>query len=271
MGRRSVDLGIIDTQATSGGSWLHRTSPVSKLLAFACALAAVVATWNLLVVLTILVALAAVVVSARVRARLAFGLAAYPALFALAFALASAPDALTGTVIVLKSVTAALAAVIVVLTTPYPQVFAPIQRITPAVVGDALLMTYRSVFLLLAKFSNLMRAMRLRAGIAGRAPLRSAVATTRALGGLLLYSLELSQRDYDVMRLRGYDRRLRVEMPKASRRADDIAMLVGAVLLLATSIAWRVGWRGLNPYSWLPLAGAVVLLAVAFAFRWRPR
>ena len=266
-----MDIGVIDTSATLGTSWLHRCSPVSKLVAFACVLAAIVVTWNLFVALTLLAALTTAVVSARLKARLAFGLAAYPALFALVFALASAPDALTGSVIVLKAVTAALAAVTVVLTTPYPQVFAPLQRVVPAVVGDALLMTYRSLFLLIAKFSNLMRAMRLRAGIVGHAPLRSAASTTRALGGLLLYSLDLSQRDYDVMRLRGYERRLRADLPRSTNPLKDAAMLAAAVLLFATSVLWRVGWRGLNPYSWLPLAVVLVLLAIALALRWRIR
>jgi hypothetical protein len=160
-----VNIGVIDTSATLGTSWLHRCSPVSKLVAFALVLAGVVVTWNLFVVLALLAALSAAVVSARLKARLAFGLAAYPALFALIFALASAPGLMTGAVIVFKAVTAALAAVTIVLTTPYPQVFAPLQRVVPVVVGDALLMTYRSVFLLLEKFSNLLRAMRLRAGL----------------------------------------------------------------------------------------------------------
>jgi energy-coupling factor transporter transmembrane protein EcfT len=266
-----MNMGSIDTSATLGTSWLHRCSPVSKLVAFALVLTGIVVTWNLFVVLALLAALSAAVVSARLKARLAFGLAAYPALFALIFALASAPGLMTGAVIVSKAVTAALAAVTIVLTTPYPQVFAPVQRVVPVVVGDALLMTYRSVFLLLEKFSNLLRAMRLRAGLVGHSPVPSAVATTRALGGLLLYSIDLSQREYDVMRLRGYERRLVAELPRTERPAIDAAMIATAALLLATSVLWRVGWQALNPYSWIPLAGGVAMLAVALAFRWRKR
>ncbi len=264
-----MNLGVIDTSATSGSSWLHRRSPTTKLIAFALVLGAVVVTWNVLVVASFAVVLAAGVVSARLRGRLAFGLAAYPALFALIFVVASAPNVLTGTVIVLKAVTAALAAVTVVLTTPYPQVFAPVQRVVPGVVGDALLMTYRATFLLLDKFTHLLRSMRLRAGIAGTHPLQSARATTRSLGGLLLYSFDLSERDYDIMRLRGYEGRLRAELPKSQSRAIDVALLAVALTLLATSVLWRVAWQTLNPYSWLPLAGAAVLFGIALVVRWR--
>jgi energy-coupling factor transporter transmembrane protein EcfT len=264
-----MNIAVIDHSATSGTSWLHRISPKTKLVAFALVLAAVVTSWNLLIVASLVVMLASAVFSAGLRARLAFGLAAYPGLFALIFALASAPDLITGFVIVLKAVTAALGAVTVVLTTPYPQVFAPVQRIVPGVVGDSLLMTYRATFLLLEKFANLLRAMKLRAGIAGVHPVKGARMTTRALGGLLLYSFDLSQHDYDIMRLRGYEGRLRARLPRSSLPAADAALLALTTMTLATSVLWRVAWQTLNPFSWLPLGGALVLLVVALIARWR--
>ncbi len=91
-GPSNVNIGVIDTSATSQSSWMHRLSPRSKLVSFALVLAAVVVTWNVLIVSSLVVVLAAVVVSTRLRYRLAFGLAAYPAVFALIFAFASAPD-----------------------------------------------------------------------------------------------------------------------------------------------------------------------------------
>ncbi|MDH4140968.1 MAG: energy-coupling factor transporter transmembrane protein EcfT [Coriobacteriia bacterium] len=262
-------VGAIDESATLGRSWLHETSPKAKLVAFALLLAAVVVTWNLLVVFALLIALVAVVMSAGLRPRLAYGLAAYPAVFALVFALSSAPSVVTGAVIVLKAVTAALAAVVVILTTPYPYVFAPLQRVVPGIVGDALLMTYRSTFLLLEKLSNLLRAVRLRSGLRFGHPIRAAQATTRSLGALLLYSLDLARRDYDVMRLRGYSGRLRVTPPKSASPVRDAALVATAAVLLATSGVWRVAADALNPYSWLPTLSALILLAVAIVARWR--
>jgi len=261
-----VNIGSIDRSAVSDLGWLHRISPTAKLVAFALVLGAIVVTWNLFVALSLLVLLAATAASARVDLRLAFTLAAYPAVFALIFAAASAPDALTGATIVVKAVTAGLAAVTIVLTTPYPQVFAPIQRIVPAIVGDALLMTYRTTFLLLGKFGQLLRAVRLRAGIRGNHPVRMARATTAALGSLLLYALDLAQRDYDVMRLRGYSGRLRVPLQRSRSRARDAALLAAAATALAVSVAWRLQWQSLNPYSWLlPLPALALLGAAAYA------
>ncbi len=259
-----MDIGSIDRSATRGDGPLRAASPVSKLVAFALVLLAVLLSWNALVLVSLLIALVAVAVWGRVDLSLAIPLASYPALFAAVFAWASAPDLMTGAAIVLKSVTAALAAVLVVLTTPYPQVFAPIQRVTPGIVGDALLMTYRTLFLLLEKFSNLLRAVRLRSGFRGKSPVRSAKAAASALGGLLLYSVDLAQRDYDIMRIRGYEGRLRVSPARSRDRVADVLLLLGAVVLALTSALWRMGATSLNPYSWLvPLPALALLASVA--------
>ena len=264
-----MNIGVIDTSATMGRSWLHRVSPRSKLAAFALVLSAVVVSFNMLVLAAIVLVLSAAVFSADLNPKLAFGLAAYPAIFALIFAFASSPDVGTSITIVLKAVAAALAAVIVALTTPYPQIFAPLQRVVPSVVGDALLMTYRSTFLVLEKFSDLLRAVRLRSGLPAGHRVRAAGGTARALGGLLLYAIDLSQRDYDIMRVRGYEGRLRARLPKSARPSVDAALLVAAAFMLALSVLWRVNWQTLNPYSWLPLVPALLLFATAILFRWR--
>lgn len=263
-----MHVGRIDESATLGDSWLHRVAPVSKLVAFALVLGAVIASWNVLVVGSLSLALVAVAVSARLKGRLLLTLVGYPALFALIFAFSAATSVLGGLTIVLKAVTAATGAIIVVLTTPYPYVFAPIQRVVPSIVGDALLMTYRSLFLLLEKFGNLLTAARLRAGLTAGHPVRSARATTRALGGLLIYSFDLSQRSYDIMRMRGYEGRLRVTLPRSSAPRTDVALLAGSLALLAVSVSWRVGWEALNPYSWvLPIVPALALGGALLAKR----
>jgi len=259
-----MDIGAIDRSATAGTSWLHVASPNAKLIAFALVLAAVVVSWNPFVILGVGLLLLAAVVSARVDLRLALALAAYPGVFALIFALASAPDPLTGATIVLKAVTAALAAVTVVLTTSYPHVFAPVQRITPSIVGDALLMTYRTLFLLLEKSSNLLRAVRLRSGLRRGNPVRSARAVVASLGGLMLYSFDLAQRDYDIMRLRGYQGRLRVGAPRVEAAWPGVVAVVLAATALAVSLAWRIQSETLNPYSWLAPVLPALGLAVTF-------
>jgi cobalt/nickel transport system permease protein len=264
-----VRITSIDESATMGRSALHTSSPVAKLLAFACVLAAVVVNANVLVVAGVGLVVASAAVAFKLPGRPVSALAAYPAFFAAVFAFAAAPDLLTGSLLVAKAVTAALAAIVLVFTTPYPQVFAPVQRVVPSIVGDAMLLTYRSLFLLADKFGELLTAMRLRSGLSPREPVRAARATTQALGGLLLYSFDLSQREYDVMRLRGYEGRLRARLPRSAHPAGDVALVAAAALLLLVAVVFRV-WRfALNPASWLVPAAGLAVLLLASVYRWR--
>lgn len=257
-----MDVRSIDLAATTGTSRLHGASAVTKLLAFASILAAIVVQQNLFVVAACALLLATAVVASHLPWRAVFGLAAYPGLFAVVFALAAAPDPLTGALFVARAVAAALAAVILLFVTPYPQIFAPLQSVLPEVLGDALLMTYRSLFLLAEKFDRLRRAVRLRSGLSHGHPLRAAKATAGALGSLVLYAFDLSQREYDVMRLRGYQGRMRATITPARSRAYDAMLLAAAAAVLTTASAFRLAGAVLTPYSWLlPVAAFTALLS----------
>lgn len=261
-----MDITVIDRSATTLFTPLHRARPVAKLIAFALVLTAVIVSWNSLVLTATLLVLAAVVVATGLDVRLALGLAAYPALFAAVFAFASAPSVAIAVTIVLKAMAAALAAVLLTLTTPYPLLFSTVQRFTPALVGDALLMTYRAIFLLANRFAEMLRIIRLRSprrpGLAVRARSFSS-----ALGNLLLYSLDLAQRDYDIMRVRGYSGRLRARPHAVYDVRAEAGLIAAATLLAATGLVWRLGWERLNPYSWLPFAAAVAVLGMAVLWR----
>jgi energy-coupling factor transporter transmembrane protein EcfT len=262
-----VDITVVDRSATLGRSRLHGLSPFTKLAATAFVIACVVVSSNVLVLLGVLVALAAVARAERLPMRAMVPLAAYPAIFAAVFAFASAPHVLAAALIIAKAVTAASAVVLLMFTTPYPQVFAAVQSVSPRIVGDGLLLSYRALFLLADKLGSLLIAVRLRSGIGVGHPIRSAAATTRALGGLMLYSIDYSQRQYDVLRLRGYDGRLRVAIARAASPVTDALVLAASASLLAVAVAFRVMWAELNPYSWLVPAVALLALAIAPLFR----
>ncbi len=258
-----MDIARVDSSATRGTSALHRAVPGAKLAAFVLVLAATIVSANVLMVAGIALALVAVIVALRLPWRPMLVLALYPGIFAAIYAFAAATDALSAALIISRAITTALVAILMMFTTPYPQVFAPIQRVLPSVIGDALLMTYRSLFLLLEKFGHTLTAVKLRAGIVGVNPVRSAATITRSLGGVLLYSIDLSQRTHDVMYLRGYDGRLAVTpQPSTSARLDAGVVVVGA-LTCATAVAWRIWWPVLNPYAWIPLLLSLALLVAA--------
>jgi len=262
-----VDIASVDTSATLGSSALHRTHPVAKLIAFALTLAGVVASSNVLVLASVAIVLSSVVLAMRLPARQVFALALYPALFAALFAFAASAGPITVAVLMFKAVTAALCAVTLMFTTPYPYVFAPLQRVMPSLVGDALLMTYRSFFLLLEKLQRVTRAARLRAGLFGRQPVRSARAATLALGTTMLYAVDMSERTYDVMTLRGYDKRLQVTMPDSESRTFDVLTVLVAAALFAVCVAWQIAAQVLVPYAWVPLVAACAIMLLALVYR----
>ena len=255
----------VDTIAVLGDSALHRIGARAKLVAFALVLSAVLITTNVLVIVALAFALIAVVTGLRLPARTLLGFAAYPALFAALFALATTAGWLGVVLVVGKALCAALAAVLLTFTTPYPHIFAPVQRVLPAILGDSALMTYRSLFLLLDRMDKTLTAVKLRAGRPKSLGSGARMATT-ALGGVLFYSIDLSQRTYDVMRLRGYEGRLIVAPQAAGPLAIRVATVVIAALLLGLAVAFRIWWAALNPISWLlPMAAALVLLGATGA------
>ena len=264
----------VDTIAVLGESALHRIGAPAKLVAFALVLSAVLVTTNVLVIVALALALIAVVVGQRLPARTLLGFAAYPAVFAALFALATTAETLGVVLVVGKALCAALAAVLLTFTTPYPHIFAPIQRVLPALLGDAALMTYRSLFLLLDRMDKTLTSVRLRAG-RPRSFGAGARMVTTALGGVMFYSIDLSQRTYDVMRLRGYEGRLEVAPQAAGPLYVRVATVAVAAGLLSVSIVWRVEWAILNPVSWLPPLVAALFLIFAVAVRatrtWKER
>ncbi|MGB4592452.1 MAG: CbiQ family ECF transporter T component [Coriobacteriia bacterium] len=265
-----MNVTSVDSSAVLGTSALHRVSATQKLVAVGLVLASVVTVTDVFVIAGIALSMTAAAAALRLPLRRMAPFALYPMVFAAVFAFASAPGPVTALLIVLKAVTAALAVVMLMFTTPYPQVFAPLQAVTPSLVGDALLMTYRSVFILADKFSDLARAVRLRAGLSGRHPVASARATTRALGGLLLYSFDLSQREYDILRLRGYERRLRVfAKPGTAPVTATLSIMFGAIAVL-TAAVFRAR-PSLAGYSWIVTVTSLCFVAAGALYGWRTR
>ncbi len=264
-----MDITAVDSAAVLGTSRLHKASAAAKVAAFTLVLATVVVTSDVLVLLSALALLVSLAVGMGLPLRRMLPLALYPAVFAAVFAFASAPSVLSAVLIIGKAVTAALGGVILMFATPYPQVFAIVQRLVPGIVGDALLMTYRSLFLLAEKLTNLTTAVKLRSGLAAGQPVRAFRATTRSLGGLLLYSLDLSQREYDVLRLRGYEGRLRVRAIPSADRAMDRAIVVGAAGLLAITIIVRTMPAAVGAYTWIFATLTILTLLVTAITRWR--
>ena len=103
----------------------------------------------------------------------------------------------------LRSLASSLTAVLLVATTPYPDLFAPIARVTPRLVGDGLFLTYRAFFGLIARADRMWTALKLRGGLSGRGLPRDLKTAGEGLGQLVIHSYDRSQRLYAIMHIRG--------------------------------------------------------------------
>ena len=230
-------LARIDQLACSGVTRWHRASAIAKLLLAAALVADAIATRSLPLLVALYALGWALALTSRLPARLLIAAAGYPVMFSALFLIASWDGSWqTPARLLLRPLTACLAAVWLVGTTPYPDLFAPISRVLPRSVGDGLFLTYRSLFELTARGEKLWRALRLRGGASGSARRRLTVAG-EGLGTLVLHGFERSQRQYSAMLLRGHSGRICGCRHWAEWTGDDWAVAAAGLLLIAATVA----------------------------------
>ncbi len=262
-----MDIASVDLWANAGDSVFHRASAASKTVATGLIVMAVVLTQDPVALATIYLVLAAAVITTRLPAARILLIGAYPAIFGVLFAIGRWDGTwATPTVLILKALTAALAMLLLITTTPYPLVFGTIRRFLPAVVADALFLTYRSLFLLLDLFGHLLTALRLRGGITRHAYARNARNLSYGFGLLLVRALDLSEGMSDVMRLRGYRGHLSVGRRGARlSRYDAFPALIGLGALALVVASLRVG-QALGGYNGVVLLAALASVLGAAAY-----
>lgn len=257
-----MDITSIDYWATGRTSFMHRRALAAKLLAWLLVLAAIVISENVLVIVAIYLVLVALLVATRLPVRSVLALAAYPALFALVFALSQWQHAgpIWSLTVLAKASAAALDTVLLIATTPYPAIFSFVQRFLPPTIGDGLLIAYRSAFILTDRFQHMMRSIRLRGGVSARRLATSTRNVAAALATLFIDSVDYSQRLYAIMRLRGYGGRIASDVAPGQWRGPELALALGAFTVLATAFAFRAWWQRLGPISWLPIPFASLVV-----------
>jgi cobalt/nickel transport system permease protein len=234
------------------------------MLSIALVLLSIVITNDFLVLLSIYLMLTGLVILTRLPFLKIISIAAYPAIFALLFALSSLNgDWTMPATIVLKALDAALAMVILITTTPYPSVFATLSPFLPRLILEGLYLTYRSLFILLGLMGNLFRALKIRGGFGRRSYIKNVKNFASGIGLLLIRGLDLSERLYGVMQVRGYGGRLADENSERRFTQKDIVPLAIGLFILGVSLGARLG-EGFSRYGiYLLLFSTVFILALA--------
>ena len=230
----------IDYLASAGQSPWHRASAVAKLAlsGVLVALAVFAPGWAVLAML--LGTVLTLALTARIPAGLIGAAASTPALFAFIFALARwHGDWVATLVLFARPIVAGLTALWLVGTTPYPDLFAPLSRVLPRVVGDSLFLTYRAVFALLAQVERVWMALHLRGGL-GVTLGRRTNTMGEAVGTVVLSGFDRSQHLYQTMLLRGHSGRVCGCSHWLDRGSGDAWVVVAAAwIVAATAQLWR--------------------------------
>ncbi len=265
-----MDIARIDYWATSGGSVLHRASVLSKVLATAAVVAAVIVGSRLMLLAPLYLAVIVTVRAAGLPPLRVILISLLPGLFALLYAISRAGEGLSvSLMILLKAFTAASAMILLLSTTPYTDVLGLVGRVLPRALRDGLFMTYRSFFILLRLMDNLIRAARLRGGLRPGRFIGNARSVGSGVGILFIHAYDESQRLYDVMSIRGYAGRLCARRSYGAVSLNDLPYLLVAVLFLGCSLyAARMGKEAGLVF---PAAVLLVYAAVMEALRFWKR
>lgn len=233
-------LAQMDYLASTPRSPWHAASALSKLLLAGLLVLLAVTTPSRSLLGALFVLALTLAVSGRLPFRLIALAAGYPMFFVTLFVLTHWDGTwATPARLVLRPLACSLTAVWLMGTTPYPDVFAPLSRVLPRGVGDALFLIYRALFDLLGRLERLWRALRLRGGTQGPARRRLALAG-EGLGTLVLYGFERSQRVYAALQLRGRSGRICGCRHYAEGGAADLLAVAAAVVAIGASVVlWR--------------------------------
>jgi len=227
-----MDVAIIDYYANHGKSFLHKAKAFWKIVFTALVISSIILSNEFYMLLGIYISLVTVAVWTRLPVSRIITIAAYPAIFALIFAIAIWNGSwLRAGVIILKALAAALTMVLLIVTTPYPDVFNVIRPIMPRIIAEGLFVTYRSVFILLELTDELIKSLKVRGGITRRKYLRNIRNFSSGIGLLLVKGFDFSEKFYGMMNVRGYGGKISGQNTNMGMNRNDIlAILIGFLI-----------------------------------------
>jgi cobalt/nickel transport system permease protein len=216
-----MDIVYLDYLATNGRTPMHLASPGVKMLFAAMAVTGAVTSRDLRAAAAVLAVVLALTVQAGIPIHRAAHFLVYPAVFGWIF---SGTGHLLGA---FRSVAAAGALILLLGTTTFSSMHAIFARIMPGALADSVYMTYRSFFLLADQMAAVARVLRLRGS--GSVP-----AVGAAIGTSLVHSIDIGERVYGVLVIRGYGAGIAPhgDMPRLSSR-DAYPVCAGVLILLA--------------------------------------
>jgi energy-coupling factor transporter transmembrane protein EcfT len=231
-----IDVARIDHWAASGTGILHRASPVAKVVFLLLVVSAAVVSKNPYALTAGYLVLIAVAVAAGLPWSRVMVLSWYAAVFALLYSLSIRGGVWIRALFVMKAITPSCAMLMLIISTPYPKIFALLSAALPEMITAGLFMTYRTLFILLDMMDNFGAAIRLRGGFSPGSLYKNSANISKGIAMLLVRAVERASRIYAVMVVRGYSGSMAERSPIRFERADWLPLGAGCVVLLLVII-----------------------------------
>lgn len=190
----------IDYYSVYGESWLNKLPVNTKLLAVGVVLTVVIIFSNIFVLGPIYITLLLIIIAASALPRKnIIKMSLYPLIFLVFYFVSIKNLSLElAFIFIFKALSASTALILLVFTTNYTKIFGTLKNFMPGFLVSALLLTYRSIFILARTLENLLEMTKFR----GEPNLKS---LGNLVGFFVIKSIQTGENMYDAMKLRGYD------------------------------------------------------------------
>lgn len=257
-----MDVAIIDYYANHGTSFLHKAKVLWKIVFTALVIASIIITNELYMLIGIYITLVTIAVWTKLPVSRIIIIAAYPAIFALIFAfLVWNGNWIKAGVIILKALSAALTMVLLIVSTPYPDVFNVLRPLLPRVIAEGLFVTYRSVFILLELTDELIRGLKVRGGLTRRKYLKNIKNFSFGIGLLLVKGFDYSEKFYGMMNIRGYGGRIAATNTKMTMNRNDLLAILIGLLIFAIVVTTVIDKKFLEFSVYIAACSILALVA----------
>jgi cobalt/nickel transport system permease protein len=217
---------------------MHRASPLSKLIGAALAFGVTALTNSAPALMVEFLLVLVFLALARLPILRMLQWALYPVFFASLFALSQLPYSFVLPIVTLiKATNSALIVLLLVGTTPYPELFSIIGAFSQTL-GNISFLTYRFFFLLVDQVDRRLSAMETRGGLAGDWGRKIANLAGFA-ASIFVISFETSENVFAAMGIRGYSGRILCHRKlERGLNKSDLVPFAFAFCFLATSVAF---------------------------------
>jgi len=234
-----MKITFVDRSAVLGTSFLHKAAAESKLAAAAFLLMAAISAGRLELLIFLLAALTALLLLTGTGMGTQALFLVYPLFFGFLFGrvLLGYSGALLALVL-LRASSAVFVLLLLITTTPYVQLFAVFNRFLPPVLVDIMFLTYRSFFILAERVGETVTALRLKGGYDLQSLGRSLKNAARILGFTLIHAVEMNERSFRVLLLRGYEGSIMPARQPFGWRFGDVAPVVLSFIFFLVVVLW---------------------------------